>query len=317
MICPACRSNIKTTDVIQYRNDKFSQDETFGSLTILFCNSCSFSFVVNPPNPETLFEFYNKVYRSVTSPYHIDFLEEDPKQFDARSFSQVSLASSLTDFQDGDVFLDLGPGKGSSFRSAQLLLPTPKLAGIEWSQEAILFYKRNFEIVDFKDLIDFHASGQRAKILLMSHSLEHFSYLEISDLLASIRLCLAPGGVGIIEVPHANLPKDREYLGNDSPHLLFFSRRSLNQLFLNFGFEIIAECMVGASIRRTRLSYSSEVSIVHKLRKIAWRAFRKIARQANPDEVALELLNPNDFLLNFGRNPDGSCIRLAIKVRAT
>jgi SAM-dependent methyltransferase len=317
VICPACRSKLKTTNVIQYRNANFSQDSTFNELSILACDSCSFSFVENPPNPDTLFKFYNLVYRSITSPYYIDFLQEDPKQFDARSFSQVSLASSLTDFQDGDVFLDLGPGKGSSFRSAQLLLPAPKLVSIEYSQDAIKFYKHNFKIDNFKDLTDFHVSGQRAKILLMSHSLEHFSYFELPDLLANIRSCLAPGGVGVIEVPHANLPKDRDFLNNDSPHLLFFSKRSLNQLFLNFGFEIIAECMVGASIRRTSPSRPSEASTVHKLRKIAWRAFRKIARQANPDEGALELLNPSDFLLNFGRNPNGGCIRLAIKAKTT
>jgi SAM-dependent methyltransferase len=313
MNCPACGTTVNHSAEIEYANTLFPNESAFNELKIIGCKSCDFSFVSNPPLPQELNAFYNNAYRSISSPYFIDFLSENPRKFDARSLSQVSLASNLTDFQKGDTFLDLGPGKGNSFRSAQQLLPNPSLVSIEYSQDAINFYNRNFGIDHFENLIDFQKSGRRAKIILMSHSLEHFSFYDLPELLTTIKSCLAPGGVGIIEVPHANLLSDRDLLENDSPHLLFFSKLSLKLLLQKYGFEIVAEGMVGSSIEKFRLTQSIEMSTAQKLRKLLSRGFRKLARHLDVDEWAFEILNPKDFLINFGRNPQAGCIRLAIK----
>lgn len=313
MNCPVCQLGLDEAEEINYFNTKFAMDSTFNGLKVIGCISCKFSFVLNPPTQEQLNLFYNQVYRSLSSPYHINFFTKKHLGLDARSFSQVSLAANLTDFQPGDTFLDLGPGKGYSFEQAQLLLPNPKLASIEYSKEALNYYNRHFEIDNFESLVDFGRTGRQAKILLMSHSLEHFSYLDLPDLLSSIKAVLAPGGVGIVEVPHANLLTHRAYLDNDSPHLLFFSRSSLAELFETHGFEIVSEGLVGSNIQKKVAVQTLKGNKSYRTRQFFSRVLCRLARVSNPDKGNLEIVNQTDFLLNFGRNPEANCIRIAVK----
>jgi SAM-dependent methyltransferase len=75
-------------------------------------------------------------------------------------------------------------------------------------------------------------------IVVMSHSLEHFNSMDISDILNGIFNSLKPGGYFLCEVPNANLIKYPDAGDRVVPHLAFFSIKSIKHFLTKVGFEI-------------------------------------------------------------------------------
>jgi hypothetical protein len=105
--------------------------------------------------------------------------------------------------------------------------------------EAKEFFKKNFEVLTYDSLEEYNKCQKKAKIILMSHSLEHYQISDLDSLFSEIKFTLEDSGVIIIEVPHCDMRIHSEIRGNDTPHTLFFSKESLKLLLEKNGFDVL------------------------------------------------------------------------------
>jgi hypothetical protein len=77
-----------------------------------------------------------------------------------------------------------------------------------------------------------------AKIILLSHTLEHFRSTDLPTLLKTLKEVLDREGALVIEVPHVDFKLHKEIRFPDTPHTIFFSADSLRRLLKNYGFDI-------------------------------------------------------------------------------
>ena len=80
--------------------------------------------------------------------------------------------------------------------------------------------------------------NRKPKIILSSHSLEHFTFKGAIKLINEINEGLDPNGVVIMEVPAENFKDPRIISALHAPHFLFFTKYSLKKLFESNGFEV-------------------------------------------------------------------------------
>jgi len=240
--CPVCSQTI-SEKIESYNDIGWTEFGIFHKLCILHCGSCGFGFSQPELSEEAVNNYYEKQYRAKSSTFYIDFTMSVPRSIGDirgdRSFAQLTLARAFCEFNAEDVFLDIGPGKGGSFQLAKALFQSPQLCGIELSQGAREFYQKNYDASFYQSLKDFINSGKKAKILLMSHSLEHYRLSDLPELFPVLSEALAKDGVIIVEVPHVDLRIHSEIRGVDTPHLLFFSKQSLALMFEKYSLEVL------------------------------------------------------------------------------
>lgn len=191
------------------------------------------------PSDETLSAFYGEAYRALSGHSYLNLGATLSNPLNHRSVAQVSLASAYCDFDANDTFLDVGAGEGTSFYAARAQLSSPKLVAIELSEGASEYYARNVGATVYPSLEGFATAGGRAKIVLMSHSLEHHRGSDLDKLFREIHDALSPDGVLLIEVPNIDLKDAPEKRFGDAPHLLFFTQPSLELLLKKHEFEVI------------------------------------------------------------------------------
>ncbi len=237
--CPACGA-ANQHEALAYIDPFWADTEIFKGLSIRYCRECGFGFSVPDIADEVVNAFYARSYRGPGSPEPTDFQElSRPSGADLRSLSQLLLARQFVDFRSGDCFVDIGPGGGASFASSATVFEKPDMYAIELSEGAAAAYQREYGAKTFARLEDLMDAGHRPRVILSSHSLEHFKLKDLSGLLATIRAALVPDGVFVVEVPHVDLRIHSEMRYCDSPHFLFFSREGLRKVLEHAGFTVL------------------------------------------------------------------------------
>lgn len=237
--CPCCRASV---DMLcsPYIDVFWQSYEVFKDQVVTYCPLCGFGHAIPEVAPERMSYFYSKVYWAADSPVATTFSDlSKPIGYDYRSLAQLILARHFVQFESGDSFLDIGPGWGGSFCSAQQVLTAPKLYAIELGEGAASAYRRLYSVLTFQSVDALAEQGCRLKIILSSHSLEHFQLVELPGFLVSIRTLLAPDGVLVVEVPHVDFRIHKDVRGFDSPHMLFFSKESLGRVLADAGYEVL------------------------------------------------------------------------------
>ena len=238
MICPICLSSDLINN-IEYENVQFPRSLIFEGLVAVGCKSCGFGYS-SPDIPQNIVnQFYSFYYRQQNSPFFVDFSDLKRTRLEHRSLAQLLLAKNYVDFNCGETFLDIGPGSAASFNCALNTLKNPKLVAIEFNDGAKNAYKRLYNAETFSDVNDFIASGYSAKIVLLSHSLEHFRLPDLESALQNFGRLLSPGGIMIIEVPLTDMRIHANSGVCESPHFLFFSLDSIDLLFRKYNWDIL------------------------------------------------------------------------------
>ena len=193
-----------------------------------------------------LTEFYRRGYRRLEGPFYFDTetITFNRSTIDLHSLSQLMLAIPFVQWNGaGDRFLDVGPGAGASFNTILNLLPGTEIFAVEPDSTVIPSLKRNYPslhtVPDLATLIE-RPDPTKFKLVLMSHSLEHFNSSEIIQALEQLRGLLHESGVLVIEVPNNDFRTrhvDMRY--NDAPHLCFFSREALRTALERAGFRVL------------------------------------------------------------------------------
>ncbi len=235
----------------------------FQGKVMLVCQECGFGQIHPEIEKDGLNDFYENFWRSKDSPASLDFEEWALSEnvYDPRSLSQLLLGVQYLKNKQEYSFLDIGPGIGWSFISAQHILKNVKLFTIELCREAKDYYSKNLDKITIVN--SFEELQEKMDIILMSHSLEHFNIRDIDDLFVNIHSALAGNGVLIIEVPNE---MEMPYRNNHTPHLCFFSLKSMRKLFrkLENKFEL---CFIDtADILLSEDSKSSELYLSNNKR---------------------------------------------------
>ena len=245
--CPICNSNQNYYN--KYQHWGWPGVNIFNNLEISSCSICGFSYVLDEPSPNDLNNFYEKFYRAESAPFYYNYNSRyiETSTPPLRSIAQIYAAMNHVNFYSGDVFLDIGPGPGDSFFAANKLLKAPKLISIEPNDGAKAYYKENFNVKSYDNFFQIKSNEeQKCKIILFSHSLEHFSVNDLTSTFNSIKEVIdIKNGILVIEVPHVDFRIHKEFRYPDTPHLLFFSKDSLIQLLKSNNFDICCVQILG------------------------------------------------------------------------
>jgi len=312
--CPCCHALVDLL-FAPYIDLFWQSSDVFKDQVVTYCPLCGFGYAIPEIAPETMNDFYTKIYRAEDSPVATNFPSLSmPLAYDYRSMAQLILARHFVQFESGDAFLDIGPGWGGGFFSAQQVLINPKLYAVELGEGAASAYRRLYSVQTFRSLEEFAAQGCRPKIILSSHSLEHFQVDELPGFLGAIRKLLAPDGVLIIEVPHVDFRIHKEVRGFDSPHMLFFSKESLGRVLSESGYEVIFLNTCAAKYQTLGFGTQRPQSIVEiakiflsrmpRVRAIAIRLYQKL-------RIKRIDLRRGEF--SYGGNRD--CLRVVARSR--
>jgi hypothetical protein len=237
--CPICHSE-KLFFNIEYDNTYWPDIDLFDKLEIISCKSCGFSFSWPELSDSDVDLFYESYYRGKGSPFYINFAKlKESFRLSSRSLAQVLLSKQFINFKEKDVFLDIGPGDGSSFMVARNSLLNPKMYAVELNEGSSIAYKKVYGISTFKNLEEVERSNIKAKIILLSHSLEHIKLSQLSYLLEMIGKIIDNEGAMLIEVPLVDMRKHKLIRSQDAPHFLFFSKDSIKILLEKHGWKII------------------------------------------------------------------------------
>lgn len=156
-----------------------------------------------------------------------------------RALAQLSLARAFVPFEKDDVFLDIGPGSGASFAVAKEIFPVSDLYAVELTQDAPNAYERLYKAKTFRTIDEAEKSGVRAKVIVLSHSLEHHRLFDIPAVFNELRSVLAPNGVVLIEVPLVDMRIHQSIRDEDSPHFCFFTQESMQLICEKNGYKVL------------------------------------------------------------------------------
>ena len=253
----------------------------------------------------------------------MDFSRTD-KQFyrDHRSISQLLLVLNYVDLRDNDFFVDVGPGAGYSYNELIEMFGNNKLnlCAIEFNKNASEYYKTLYNARTFTDLKTLvQKTEKKPKLLLSSHCLEHFNCKEAHEFLELVREALSEDGCCVFEVPHQDFRIHEKNRIGDDPHLMFFSKDSLNQIFINCGFDVLFIESCGP-LKSNFLSNPVDPTIFNSIKKICKNlvriSFKLIPRKAKP---FIRQLIPTLFLKinikddNFHYIGNRECLRIVAR----
>lgn len=239
--CPVCHAT-ETFGEEQYLDYKVQTTDIFKNLTIRYCNKCGYGFSYPLLESSVIEHFYTNGYRAPGSPHYINFsalAAPSSEHVDCRSVAQLLLAKQFVDFESGDCFVDVGPGDGLSFHSARKILQNPHSCAVELANGASEAYKRIYGVHEYPSIGAVLEAGYKPRIVLSSHSLEHFDYEALKRILAMIRSAISGWGVLVAEVPHDDMRLFSQSRTKDYPHFSFFSADSLRLVLESAGFEIL------------------------------------------------------------------------------
>ena len=311
--CPIC-SSTHGSGLIPYfdTHNSFSKN-IFKNLSIEFCKACGFGYSFPDLEDEAISEYYTDVYRDTESPHFVSFSAlSKPLSHNYRSLAQLVLARHFVDFEEGDTFADIGPGRGESFMSASNMFKNPKMFAVELSDGASVAYKNIYGVETFQNIKKLLQHTNEIKILLSSHSLEHFKLKELKPLFMDIKKALGLNGIFIAEVQNVDMRVHSQMRSGDTPHLLFFSKESLKKMIESFGFDVLFIDSCGANYddfwagkNEKKIKTKRKPSLLKNTLRAAYKimpvsvkiAIKKIYNKIRPEIINFEV---DDF--SYGGN---------------
>ena len=236
--CPGCNST-RTRFLDNYKVLRQESFKYFNDMKIFQCKDCELGFASPIPNKVLLSNFYKNVYRSSDSPHYV----KNPQNtiFHPWYNAQFAYINQFVEFKEINNVLDIGPGYGFLLREIRRNNNKIKLTAAD-PDITSLEYLVNYNIKIRKILFDLEKdkinSFGKSDLILSSHSLEHMS--NPRAFFTYIEKLLPPKGKMFLEIPNCPLTENlylRRYY--DSPHLLFFNKKSLESIIKEFNFQII------------------------------------------------------------------------------
>ena len=232
MTCPICNSADKSKNRCDYKFEIHEDKKYFGDLRIDKCEECDFSYANPMPTEENLDYFYKNVYRQINRPpYWVTEKDEDSeiRYLDYKNLNYLLYISTLIDLKKIQNIYDFGAGFGDLGYAIKKKFPNVNLFCTEHDKQcAQILEKRGYKNDQINNI------DKKFDLVITLHSLEHLTNLEVFSKFYEI---LKPGGMIFFEVP--NCPE--EYFSGrpyDGPHLLFYTKKSIEKICKKFNFEV-------------------------------------------------------------------------------
>tara|TARA_B100000963_G_C22531514_1_gene627818 strand:+ start:203 stop:1165 length:963 start_codon:yes stop_codon:yes gene_type:complete len=227
--CILCKESTNFLD--NYKFHVNSDIDFFGQIKIFYCEKCDLAFADPMPSRSKLDFFYENIYRDVGRPQYknLELLEESLKS--QKNYDYIEYLTESLNFNKIQNIFDFGSGSGDIGFLLSKKFNHLKLHTIEtdnFSQE--ILKKRNYKIYK-----DFSEIQTKFDLIISTHTLEHLTNLDIIE---NFKKILKKNHYMFFEVPNnlfrINFLK-RPY---DSPHLIFFSKRSFEIIEKEFKLKI-------------------------------------------------------------------------------
>ena len=235
--CFACLSIFNSPESKKIPPSTMDSLVQFDELKIITCPECFFSFSTEKVCEKDLEYFYSESYSGIAKKVgkNVQKIDFNDNWYNPRYLSQIELIRKYCELNSEIKILEIGSGIGDFFRTLNYLdihtnnyaiepgldsHPSLKQLGVEIAKKTL----------NSKSLAELPKSS--FDLVVMSHSLEHFNAIDISDILMGIYNALSNGGHFLCEVPNANLIKYPDANDLVNPHLSFFSMESIKLYFL-------------------------------------------------------------------------------------
>ena len=313
MICPICNSADNSKFIDNYKLHIEYDKEYFKNLKIYSCSSCDFSFCHPMPDRKLIDNFYRNIYRSSGRPHQIFDFSLNELLYSGRNKNYIQYLTTFLNINELETVFDFGSGTGDL---GFLLSKLNKKINL-YCEENDNFSKKILTNRGYTNLIN-SKEKISTDLIISLHTLEHLSDITVFERLKDIA---KPESYIFLEVPNCEFDGkfiDRPY---DSPHLLFFTKKSFKRIAKKYGFEIIDIALNGMSIND--LFFEMKES---KKRFYNWRPnqfslklyLKELIRFFTPDFIMkiykyynAKESNLNDYRLNFN---DAWCVRVIFKV---
>ena len=233
MICPICKSNKKSNYRCEYKFEIREDKKYFGDLEIYRCEECDFSYANPMPNKENLDFFYENIYRlPYRPPYWFTENQKDSekKYLEDRNLNYLLYISTLINLKNISNLYDFGAGIGDLGYAIKKKFPHINLFCTEYDKQCLnILSKRGYTNVEIEKL------DKKFDLIITTHSLEHLTDISVFYKFDEI---LKQNGLIFFEIPHC----PEEYFSGrpyDGPHLLFYTKKSIEKISKKFNFEIV------------------------------------------------------------------------------
>ena len=313
MNCLICKSKDKVIFQDDYKLEIKADYEVFKDVKLYKCQECEFSFAYPMPNETTLNNFYENIYRSDGRPPYLvgENIEEQKKHFlDDKNLSYLLYVTSLIDVSKIKSLYDFGGGDGDFGYALKKRFPDLKLYCTEHDKHC----KKILSDRDYNNIKDFSQISEKFDMIVALHSLEHLT--EINSIFKKFSEILSDSGYIFFEVPNC----EKEYWNGrpyDSPHLLFYTKKSFEKLanihnleFINFSFSSYSFLKDQEYQRNSQKSYYKEKESffkIHKIKKILKKILPYAAIKLRQDFIKIKNLDSEDRLNWFINNSGDNC----------
>ena len=228
--CLIC--NQKTDYFDEYKFNVNSDIEFFGKIQIVYCKECDLSFADPMPSISKLDHFYKYVYRDFGRPHYKEIINLEEELLSQKNMNYIQYLSSFINFNEIENIFDFGSGSGDIGYLLSKKFKHLKLHTIEsdnFSKE--ILKNRNYKIYGNFNEIDI-----KFDLIISTHVIEHLTNLNIFENFKNI---LKKNHYIFIEVPNNLFEVNFHERPYDSPHLIFFSKKSLYLIEKKFNFQIL------------------------------------------------------------------------------
>jgi len=309
--CPSCKKK-NCNFIDKYIFHILFDQSFFNKMNILNCKECDLTFANPMPDDHNLEKFYSTIYRAKFRPHSVD----DGWSKDILN-SQKNLINQFVNLKDIQNILDIGAGNGDLLD----LLKKETESKIFFTERDNYFKK----ILLKKDYIDFDQkenSKQKFDLIISTHTLHHFN--SIDKFFDIFKKNIGDNTFLFIEVPHNSIKKWFYKRPYDSPHLFFFSKKSLEQMFKLRNYEVVFLNYIGNDIesifqimrkdKRIYEHWSPNFNPTGPIKKIK----RKINFYIPPKIIKFAKLLFNLSILRENRkliygNENSWCLRILVK----
>jgi SAM-dependent methyltransferase len=225
--CPLCSSN-KAKTLMAF--------DQFGfPIGTVECEECGFVYTNPRPTEAYMKVFYEKYFWFFFQGRH-KINERFFRRQRTREWAALKFSRCAPYLSKAKSILEIGAGSGLFLDQVRKNFPGTSVAGIEPDPQMAEFCRTELNLdVQTGFFQNYHDENIFDAIVLF-HVVEHL--FEFTSLFQFIRQHLAPGGIVIMEAPDVDGAWKTVYMIQLS-HLHIFSRRTIKNLFLAKGFEVV------------------------------------------------------------------------------
>ena len=292
MNCINCKKN-NLSFIDSYKIEIDTDVKYLGEMNIYRCKDCEISFCDPMPSLEKLEYFYSKIYRANNRPHHYDHYYKKNSFLDSINLDYLSYLTTFIDFSKVKTVFDFGAGLGNLGFILKKNFSHIDLYCCE-NDENCLQTLKDRGYTNYNKLDDIN---KKFDLVISLHCFEHLTNINLINNLKSL---INSNGFLFVEVPNADFTQGYKKRIFDSPHLLFFNKKSIENIFLDMNLKI-------TNLIHSSYSMDYDFDIQHKSKMLFnnlsfYRKIRPYFKNLAPNFISSIIKNIRKFRnLN---NPD-------------